>query len=103
MNQTMKPHAPRQTNSDSFFGMALAQAFTATVLGPAADIAWETAEITSAVYEDRLKKPANDTNYALGAGGALTASFTGRAQGEKAQAPFFAPVIGRRAYPAYGM
>ncbi len=102
MNQTMKPHAPRQTNSDSLFGMALAQVFTATVLGPAADIAWEAAEITSAVFEDRLKKPANDANYALGAGGALTASF-GRSQGEKAQTPFFAPVIGRRAYPAYGM
>lgn len=103
MNQTMKPPAPRQTNSDSLFGMALAQVFTATVLGPAADIAWEAVEVTSAVYEDRVKKPANDAGYRLGAGGALTARFSGPSEGKDAGTPFFAPVIGRRAYPAYGM
>lgn len=106
MNQTIKSPAQRQSNSDSFFGMALAQAFTATVLGPAADIAWEAAEITSAVYEDRVKKPANDDHLAPGTtAGRLTANFADPSAGKNPAppTPFFAPVLGRRAYPAYGM
>ncbi len=76
MNQTMKKTDQPTTNSDSLFGMALAQAFTAVVWGPAADLIWEAAEIASTVRADRMPKPANDPGYKLGKRGTLTADFT---------------------------
>lgn len=54
MTNAQQKQQRQNSSGDSLFGMALAQAFTAIVLGPAADLAWEAAEITSAVYEDRM-------------------------------------------------
>jgi hypothetical protein len=58
----------KQTATDSFFGMALAQAFTGFAFGVDVDMAWEACEATSAVYKERFEaKAANsDTSYSLG-------------------------------------
>ncbi|PZO87989.1 MAG: hypothetical protein DI626_02805 [Micavibrio aeruginosavorus] len=63
--------------SDSFFGMALAQAFMGVAFGPCADAMWEAGEIADAVYEDRkVKKTANGGQYQLGVKNCLAEAFT---------------------------
>ncbi len=54
---TAKQQKTNISNADSLFGMALTQCFVGAVLGPAADMAWEACEITSAIHEDRNAKP----------------------------------------------
>ncbi len=65
-NHSANAPAKPVSSGDSLLGMALAQAFTGLVYGPVVDMCWETAEIASAVREDR--KPANDqpASFALG-------------------------------------
>lgn len=49
--------------NDSLFGMALGQLFTASVLGPygaIADMAWESAEMASAIYTERFEARADN-------------------------------------------
>lgn len=96
----MKTSSLPQSKTDSVFGMALAQAFTGMVCGVGVDQAWEAAEITSAVYEDRRQqKPANDRNkYKLGEKKSLGATFgfsmTGQTMAEMERATlrsFFKP------------
>ena len=66
----MNTKAPqKQTATDSFFGMALAQAFMGFAFGVDVDMAWEACEATSAVYKERVESGAanNNASYNLGA------------------------------------
>lgn len=70
----------KQTQTDSLFGMALAQAFMGCAFGLGVDMAWEACEITSAVYEDRVEATSNTIpTYHLGCKKALGNSFESRA------------------------
>ena len=71
---------PQPSSTDSFFGMALAQAFTGMVFGSGAEQIWDAGETLSAVYEDRYdQKRTNGRDvceYALGAKKSLAETFT---------------------------
>jgi hypothetical protein len=54
-NQPRRHTSPVQT--DSLFGMMLAQAFMGCAFGAGVDMAWEAAEIGSAVRMDRCQSP----------------------------------------------
>lgn len=60
MTGPVRPSTKSHTNSDSLFGMALAQAFTGLAFGFVFDQAWEACEAASAVYQDRMI-PARNT------------------------------------------
>lgn len=67
----MKQDAKRpHTQSDSFFGMALAQAFMGFAFGAEVDAGWEAAEIASTIRNDR-KAP----KFELGAKKSLGGDF----------------------------
>jgi hypothetical protein len=54
----MNNKAPqKQSSTDSFFGMALTQAFMGFAFGVDVDMAWEACEVSSAMRDDR-KAPA---------------------------------------------
>jgi hypothetical protein len=61
-DSTAQKQQKQASKGDSLFGMALAQTFTAMVLGPVADIVWEAAEISSAIYEDRMEARKKSSN-----------------------------------------
>lgn len=69
---------PQQSSTDSFFGMALAQAFMGMVYGPCADQIWDAGETLSAIYEDRYdQKRTNGRGvYELGKKSSLAECFT---------------------------
>jgi hypothetical protein len=69
---------PQQSSTDSFFGMALAQAFTGMVYGACADQIWDAGETLSAIYEDRCdQKRTNGRGvYELGNKRSLADCFT---------------------------
>lgn len=92
MNHTHKDHAQRTTSSDSLFGMALTQAFTALVLGPAADLLWEAGEIASTIYEDRTSKRTNGRVYEMGVKRSLSEDFARPAQDWAARIMPMAPL-----------
>ena len=75
----LKQHQDRPvSNSDSFFGMALAQAFLGLCYGPVFDQAWDAGEMASAVYEDRnvaSTHAANGGKYNLGVKKSLAGDF----------------------------
>jgi hypothetical protein len=56
----MNTNAAKQKTSpaDSFFGMALAQAFMGVAFGASVDMAWEACETASALYTDRFERKA---------------------------------------------
>lgn len=59
-SQAIQPSLTRHTSpvqTDSLFGMVLAQAFMGAVFGAGVDLAWEAAEINSTVRMDRQKTP----------------------------------------------
>ncbi len=64
--------------SDSFFGVALAQAFLGAAFGPAIDHIWDAGEMCSAVYEERVasKRTNGRSVYELGVRGTLAGTFT---------------------------
>jgi hypothetical protein len=66
---------PKTSNTDSLFGIALAQAFMGAVFGLAVDTGWEATEIASTVYEDR-KPP----SFTLGQKNSLTGIFANGGQ-----------------------
>jgi hypothetical protein len=90
----VKPSSnPSSAKSDSFFGMALAQAFTGFALGPVAEMIWDAGETLSAVYEDRFEQKRTNGRgvYVLGErnslGGAF-ACFTEKTLSEQDRATF---------------
>lgn len=91
MNQAHKDPAQRPSSSDSLFGMALAQAFTAMVLGPAADLIWEAGEVASIVHEDRTVKRTNGRVYEMGVKRSLMEDFARPAQDWAARVMPMAP------------
>lgn len=74
-------HKAKTTQTDSLFGMALAQAFVGVVLGPAAHAAWEAGEIASAVRDDRRTN--GDNGFKLGVKNSLGGIFTRTSHPEK--------------------
>ncbi len=90
---------PQQSSTDSFFGMALAQAFMGMVCGPVADQIWDAGETVSAIYEDRndQKRTNGRGVYALGNKRSLADGFTRMAEATLAEMdrmtfrPSFAP------------
>jgi hypothetical protein len=77
-------HAAHNSATDSFFGMALAQAFMGFAFGADVETAWEAAEIGSEFYVDRHSSsarksglPANGTNgkFELGVKNTLASIF----------------------------
>lgn len=64
MNRPEKDLSLPQSNSDSFFGMALAQAFTGMVYGADAYAFCDAGKALSAIHEDR-----NDQKRTNGRGG----------------------------------
>jgi hypothetical protein len=93
-NQTSK--APSST--DSFFGMALAQAFTGLAFGVDAECIWEAGEVASAIHQDRVEakaqKRTNGMDFTLGVKQSLSGIFSGLHQslGETEHA-FFKPAL----------
>ncbi|MFA5592564.1 MAG: hypothetical protein WC989_04540 [Micavibrio sp.] len=86
MYDTPAQHPSRQrqtTQADSFFGMALAQAFTGIAFGPAADMAWEAAETASTVRDDRMGRKAGGepASFVLGAKNSLAGTFASMSAG----------------------
>ena len=78
MNQSVKHLSkPQPSSADSFFGMALAQAFTGMVFGSGAEQIWDAGETLSAIYEDRCdQKRTNGRGvYALGNKKSLAETF----------------------------
>ncbi len=78
-NDPVKPSSNiLSQKSDSFFGMALAQAFTGFALGPVAELIWDAGETLSAIYEDRFEqKRTNGLGvYVLGESNSLGGAFT---------------------------
>lgn len=77
MNTPTSPSASyRPANSESLFGMALAQAFLGFVHGPLVEQLWEAGEVASAVYEDRYQeKRTNGRVYDLGVKKSLADDF----------------------------
>jgi hypothetical protein len=101
MFSPVKPSPKPQSSSDSFFGMALAQAFTGLAFGPMTETVWEAAEMTSAIYEDRSAGKTTKSGYELGVRNSLAHAFerTMPAQPLVSQiAPF---MISRAPAPAY--
>lgn len=90
----LKQHQDKPiSNSDSFFGMALAQAFMGFCYGPVFDQAWDAGEMASAYYEDRnaaSTQAANGGKYNLGVRKSLAGDFarSSHAFSTKAQRPF---------------
>ncbi len=79
MNHLVKPITiPQSNSSDSFFGMALAQAFTGMVFGSGAEQIWDAGETLSAIHEDRYdQKRTNGRGvYELGNKKSLAGDFT---------------------------
>ncbi len=78
MNHPMKPSTNSNSNSDSFFGMALAQAFMGMAFGAGAEQIWDAGEAVSAIYEDRFvdQKRTNGRGvYELGNKNSLVGTF----------------------------
>lgn len=93
MSQTLNSSPNPPSDSDSFFGMALAQAFLGFAYGPVADQIWDAGEISSAVYADRKGgNGAMRANHVLGRGGILMDGF--------ARAADIPPLTGQICRPA---
>lgn len=77
-NHLMKPAALPQSDSDSFFGMALAQAFMGMVFGAGAEQIWDAGETLSTIYEDRTDQIRTNGRgvYTLGNKKSLVENFT---------------------------
>lgn len=78
-NDPVKPSSNISSQkSDSFFGMALAQAFTGFALGPVAEMIWDAGETLSAIYEDRFEQKRTNGRdvYVLGERNSLAGAFT---------------------------
>ena len=92
----MIPHSKPSSSGDSLFGMALAQAFMGLAYGPCVDMAWEAAEISSAVREDRKPANINAAPFELGVNKSLGDIF-GRTTTEQSPAEmeraFFRPLL----------
>jgi hypothetical protein len=103
MNPTAKRLSnPQPSSSDSFFGMALASAFTGMVFGSGADLICDAGQTLSAVYEDRYdQKRTNGRGvYELGNKQSLADAFarmTEKTPAEMDRAAFrpsYAPAMG---------
>lgn len=75
-----QPSRSSHSGTDSFFGMALAQAFTGMVYGPCADQIWDAGETLSAIYEDRCDQKRTNgrgvCEFELGVKKSLAETFT---------------------------
>ena len=82
MSNTMKPSANPTSNSDSLFGMALAQAFIGVAFGVGAEQIWDAGEAASAAYVDRTvtQRTNGNGNFTLGVKNSLADGFTRMAQ-----------------------
>lgn len=82
MDHPRRPRTTRPSDSDSFFGMALAQAFTGMVFGSCAEQFCVAGETLSAAYQDRLDQKRTDGRgvYMLGNKHSLAGSFTRMAE-----------------------
>lgn len=94
---------PQPSSTDSFFGMALVQAFTGMVYGDCVDQIWDAGETLSATYEDRYdQKRTNGRGvYELGKKSNLAECFTRMTENTVAELEHFAF---RPSYtPAFGL
>lgn len=100
-NHPMNPLSKPSSSGDSLFGMALAQAFMGLVYGPGVELAWEAAEIGSAVREDRKPANTNAAPFQLGAakslGGIFARSTTEQSPAEM-ERDFFRPLQPARGF-----
>ena len=77
-NHPMQRPSTPQSNSDSFFGMALAQAFMGMAFGTGAEQIWDAGETLSSIHEDRYdqKRTSGRGVYELGNKRSLAENFT---------------------------
>ena len=82
MNDPMKPSTKLNSGkSDSFFGLALAQAFMGFAFGPVAEEIWDAGETLSAIHEDRYDQKrtngrgVNESVFELGMKKSLAGAF----------------------------
>lgn len=91
---TQTHQTQKTTSTDSFFGMALVQAFTGLAYGVDAECIWEAGEVASEVYQDRMgarnQKRTDGMGFQLGVKQSLSGIFSGLHQslGEAERAIF---------------
>ncbi len=99
--RSLNPSSISSSNSDSFFGLALAQAFLGFAYGPVADQIWDAGEAASAIYSDRQTfNKADGPNYVLGRSHSLATEFARSTRSSFAPVRNGAPAVAAPSAPS---